>query len=265
MAMQPTMWIDTDRLDPASAELYNLDAAAYESLMVGLFTVMRQPSDFPGRGKINTISVGFSRDGFSWDRPLRDPILNVSADVKAWNYLNVQPVGGGFLVVGEELHFYASGRNEKNGATVASTGLATLRRDGFASMDAGEEECRLTTRPVRFRGKHLFVNVNAPGGKLLVEVLDNGGNVIEPFSREKCVAVSGDATRLAVEWKGNEGQEADLGALAGTPVRFRFILQNGELYAFWVTPDRSGASHGYVAAGGPEFTGATDTVGAEGR
>jgi hypothetical protein len=34
------------------------------------------------------------------------------------------------------------------------------------------------------------------------------------------------------------------------------------LYSFWVSPERSGASQGYVAAGGPGFTGARDTVGA---
>ena len=41
----------------------------------------------------------------------------------------------------------------------------------------------------------------------------------------------------------------------------RFTLRRGRLYAFWVSPERSGASHGYVAAGGPGFTGPTDTVG----
>jgi hypothetical protein len=35
----------------------------------------------------------------------------------------------------------------------------------------------------------------------------------------------------------------------------------GSLYAFWVSPESTGASHGYVAAGGPGFTGPTDTVG----
>ena len=54
---------------------------------------------------------------------------------------------------------------------------------------------------------------------------------------------------------------ADLSAVAGKPVRFRFYLTRGSLYAFWVSPDVSGASHGYVAAGGPGFTGPKDTVG----
>jgi hypothetical protein len=55
---------------------------------------------------------------------------------------------------------------------------------------------------------------------------------------------------------------ADLAKLAGQAVRYRFHLRNGELYAFWVSPEASGASHGYVAAGGPGLTGMTDTVGA---
>jgi len=63
-----------------------------------------------------------------------------------------------------------------------------------------------------------------------------------------------------VKWKGAD----NLSALAGKPVRFRFHLRNGALYAFWVSPDKSGASRGYVAAGGPGFTGPTDTVGSRG-
>ena len=69
---------------------------------------------------------------------------------------------------------------------------------------------------------------------------------------------SGDKTRRQVTWKG----ASDLAKLSGQNVRFRFTLRNGQLYAFWVTPSASGASYGYVAAGGPEFDGPIDTVGA---
>jgi hypothetical protein len=48
-------------------------------------------------------------------------------------------------------------------------------------------------------------------------------------------------------------------------VCFRFHLSNGELYAFWVSPEESGANHGYVAAGGPGLTGPKDTVGYRAR
>ena len=45
--------------------------------------------------------------------------------------------------------------------------LATMRRDGFASMDAASDGGQLTTRPVRFSGAHLFVNADAAEGELL--------------------------------------------------------------------------------------------------
>jgi hypothetical protein len=45
----------------------------------------------------------------------------------------------------------------------------------------------------------------------------------------------------------------------------RFHLTNGQLYSFQVSPDLSGASHGYVAAGGPGLTGPVDTTGNAGR
>ena len=53
----------------------------------------------------------------------------------------------------------------------------------------------------------------------------------------------------------------DLSSLRNRPVRFRFRMSNGSLYAFWVSRDQSGRSDGYVAAGGPGYTGPIDTVG----
>ena len=48
--------------------------------------------------------------------------------------------------------------------------IAALRRDGFASMEAeGGRSGELTTRPLKFKGKHLFVNLN---GELRVDLLD---------------------------------------------------------------------------------------------
>jgi hypothetical protein len=264
-AGEPPWWVGADSLDPpredlkTPPQLYNLDAVAYESLLLGLFSIWRgQPSD---RAKPNEVCLGFSRDGFFWDRPDRRAFIPVSEHLGDWNWGNVQSAGGCCLVVGDQLYFYVSGRAGVPGSTasgVSSTGLAILRRDGFASLDAGEGEGTLTTRPVRFRGKYLFVNVAAPAGALRVEILDPQGRVIPRFSRSECLPIRGDWTLQPVAWKGTE----DLGPLRDQPVRFRFYLQNGRLYAFWVSPEPSGASHGYVAAGGPGFTGPTDTVGA---
>jgi hypothetical protein len=61
--------------------------------------------------------------------------------------------------------------------------------------------------------------------------------------------VTADRTSHIVHWKG----VTDLSSVVNQPVRFRFRLKGGRLYAFWVSPEPSGASRGYVAAGGPGF------------
>ena len=263
-AGEPPLWIGADVLDPrrpgldVQPELYNLDAVAYESIMLGLFSIWYgQPDD---RLKPNQVCLGFSRDGFHWDRPSHRAFIPVSERYGDWNWGNVQSAGGGCLVVGDKLYFYVSGRSGVSGlpkSGACSTGLAVLRRDGFASMDAGESGGTLTTRPVTFKGKHLFVNVDSSAGELQVEVLGENGQVIVPFSRENCAPIRADETIQAVRWEG----ATDLSALSGKPVKFRFHLRGGRLYSFWVSAEHSGASHGYVAAGGPGFTGPTDTVG----
>jgi hypothetical protein len=265
-------WVGADDLDPRhpdprfkniKPQLYSLSAAPYESLMLGLFAIWTGPDNRTvakeGTQKYCRILTGFSRDGFHWARPDRKPFISPSWKKGTWNFGNVQPVGGCCLVVGDKLYIYFSARIEdKTGMHGnAVTGLALLRRDGFASLDAGDRAGSMTTRPMTFKGKHLFVNTDCGKGNLRVEVLGQDGNVIEPFSAANCSPIATDSTQAAITWKG----AGDLSALAGKPVRFRFHLTNSSLYAFWVSPERSGASHGYVGAGGPGFTGPTDTVG----
>ncbi|MCX6909684.1 MAG: glycosyl hydrolase family 32, partial [Verrucomicrobia bacterium] len=201
-----------------------------------------------------------SRDAFHWTRPDRRAFCPVSEKKEDWNFGNVQSAGGCCLVVGDKLYFYVGGAGFHDGSFHADpsfTGLAVLRRDGFASMDADAGEGVLTTRKLTFNGRHLFVNSDCSKGRLLAEVLDADGKVIAPFTRDNCEPLSADSTIQPVKWKG----AGDLFALRGKPVRFRFHLTQGALYSFWVSPTANGESRGYVAGGGPGFTGATDTVG----
>jgi hypothetical protein len=271
-AGEPVFWSGADSAEQRRAaygarpQLYNLDAVAYESLILGLFTIWR--GETSAREKPNDVCVGFSRDGFHWWRPDRQPFIPVSEQVGAWNWANVQTAGGCCLVVGDQLYFYVSGRTGVPGTQdpgTCSTGLAMLRRDGFVSMDVPDATAgpRLTsvavgsgellTRPVRFSGGHLFVNADLRGGELRVAVEDVAGNVLPGFDLRSSVAVRGNRTASAVNWS-----SATLARLAGKPVRFRFALTSGRLYAFWVAAAASGESGGYVAAGGPAFSGPRD-------
>lgn len=294
-ADEPPMWVGSDRLDPMRADLqvtpqlYNLDAIAYEGLFVGLFTIWRGDKNIPeGRPKPNSVWLGFSRDGYHWHRPNREPFLDVSGRQGDWNWGNVQSVGGGFLVVQRQLFFYFSGRagvaGQRDGG--GATGLAFLRRDGFCSMDAGPEGGVLTTRPVKFtNGRYFFMNADAKDGEIRVEVLDENNQLVKTtvavpmqtqtgqkttnnmdfvLNKETVAGIggaTGDQTLQQVVW----GSVPNLDFLRGRTIKFRFHVRNAKLYSFWVSPTGGfrvgGASAGFVAAGGPHFDAPIDRIG----
>lgn len=255
-------WLKSDSADTPHAadptftpQMYDIDAAAYESLMLGQMAILRGNANKPaGRPKLNEVYFGFSRDGFNWHRPNRQAMFSVNEASGSWNWGSMQPAAGGPIVVGDWLYFYFSGRggvpkggyNDGGGAT----GLATMRRDGFASMNMGNQEGTLVTRPVTFNGKYLFINAEiAAGGSLCAEALNQNNQVIEPYSKANCLPFNGNSTKQMIEWTG----ASDLSTLINTPVKFRFYLKNGKLYSFWVSPTTAGISRGFVGAGGPEF------------
>ena len=257
-----------DRPEPAGAyagqaaegdapQLYSLAAVAYESLMIGMHQIHRGPKngicDKGGFPKLTDLELGFSRDGFHWDRPDRSGFIRGERTAGAWDRGYLHTTTGVFVVHEDRLVFpycaysgdAGNGRSDMYGG--GAVGLASLRRDGFASMEAGNQPSVLTTRLVKFKGRHLFVNIK---GEVGVEVLDESGTVIRSSK-----PVVGDQTKLKVEWT----DVADLSGEAGKNVRFRFRLKNGSLFAFWVTADENGASNGYVGAGGPAYKGTRDT------
>jgi hypothetical protein len=271
------VWATTDGCDPVDPltadppQLYNLDAVAYESLMLGLFEIHHGPHNSicaaAGLPKITELMFAYSRDGFHWHRP--DRVAHIpSSGQDAWDRGYVQSVGGIATIQGDSLRFYYSGfagnrskagvsSSEGNGMyDQGATGMASLRRDGFASMSAGAT-AGLLTRPLCFSGRRLFVNADIPDGVLRVEVRDTEGNPITPFTLENSIPFTGNSTIKELTWKGKK----DLSSLSGLPVRFYFELSNGALYSFWVSKDETGRSDGYVAAGGPGYNGPVDTVG----
>ncbi len=245
-----------ERYPDVDPGIYNFDAIAYESIMLGFYSQWQGPENHIARGlmipKRNEIMLGYSRDGFHFARPSHSPFMPVNETDGAWNYGNMQSVNGVPLIVGDSLYIYSSGRS-KNGVwwdAGVSTGLATLRRDGFVSMRAGNKEGFLTTEKLSFDGKYFFVNadVKAKGAQLKVELLGADGNPIPGFTKRDCVVMRGaDKTKQLITWKGKQ----DLTELQGRTIRAKFYLTRGDLYAFWISPWTSGESRGYTGGGGP--------------
>jgi len=134
---------------------------------------------------------------------------------------------------GDEHWIYYLGTNERWGARVwdARLALAKLRLDGFFFLEAKDKPGTVVTKPFKLEGNGLQVNVEAPAGRIRVEILDENGKPIPGFSGKdatECRAV--DNLRLKAAWK----KHKDLSALKGKVVRIRFRLRNARLYAFQI-------------------------------
>ena len=109
-------------------------------------------------------------------------------------------------------------------------GLAEFRTNGFVSRRADRDVGVLTTHPLLFQGRYLSVNAQVSQGELGVEVLDTEGSALKGYTRGDCLLGSFDGTHQLVRWKNRK----DLAELAGRPVRLRFYLKQGDLYAFQI-------------------------------
>ena len=107
-------------------------------------------------------------------------------------------------------------------------GLATLRRDGFASVGASYDGGSLTTVPYVFDGDALTLNVKADYGQVQAELLDERGAPLPGFDRASCVPVREDSVDARLRWRG----AGSLRVLEGRPARLRLHLVNARLYAY---------------------------------
>ena len=264
----PIPWVRCDRLDPVyqtignRPTLYNLDAVAYESVILGAFEIFLGPendvSDRTGIPKHTELQLAFSRDGFHWSRPEdRTPFISPEREnPDSWERGYIQPNSGICTIHGDELWFYYTAfrgdetrtrrSTEADGCYAnASMGLAKLRRDGFASMNAYGYKGTLTTRNLRFDGERLFVNGDFHSGILRAAMLEEDGSQIPGFGFDDCVGMNTDSTKCEITWR--DGR--NLAELSGSAVKIRFECSEGALYSFWVSDDESGRSHGCLAAG----------------
>jgi hypothetical protein len=105
----------------------------------------------------------------------------------------------------------------------------SLRLDGFVSVSAGYGGGELVTRPVRFTGGRLRLNfATSAAGAVRVELERPDGSAVAGFAAADCDELFGDTVDRAVSWRGSE----DVSALAGKPVRVRFLLRDADVYAF---------------------------------
>jgi len=105
----------------------------------------------------------------------------------------------------------------------------TLRLDGFVSAAAGMTGGEVVTKPMKFQGARLELNVStSAAGSVRVEIQDAAGKPLPGFALADCDDLFGDSLARAVTWKGG----SDVSGLAGKPIRLRFALRDADVYAF---------------------------------
>jgi hypothetical protein len=178
-----------------------------------------------------------SRDGLHWHRWLeafirpglqRERWVNRN-NMTAWGILSTKAEIPG---TPDELSLYSS---ENYYAVEGTCRLRrfTLRADGFVSVHAPYTGGEFVTHPLVFAGKELVINyATSAAGSIRVEVTDINGTPLKGFELDQCPEIYGDAIEKVVAWS----SQPDLGALAGQPIRLRFVLKDADVYAIRFRP-----------------------------
>jgi hypothetical protein len=244
----PVLVNKPDLQDPPPFRIYSQTAFRYEGRLLGFLERMWVVPD------VVDPELTWSEDGFSWQRAAERAAFIPRGASGTWdgNWLNLS--SNGPIPVGNRLWFYYSGRSGCHACpypTIGAFGLATLRRDGFASIDAEEEPGYLTTKPFLWPGGDLLVNADPRrsadshprhiAGWLAADVRDADGNVLPGFDLESCRRIEANSEResatgyLPLGWR----PDRSLDDLKGRTLRLRFHLKDVALYSFKSAPKAS--------------------------
>ena len=249
---------DIDHLDVEGDQVYHFPIFRYQSVYLALCKIYHVSST-----DTCDTHLAISHNCLHWQRPYRaisraefatkdngehtvieypDPHTQpfiTTGSPGAWDFGNNDCPATAPVRDGDQLHFYYSGRYRSHSelnpvlkgwkGPKSTLGRATLRLDGFVSADADRSGGWVETKPLRLAGNQLFINANAKGGRLAVEVLDAKREPIHGFGAKDARIIHSDSVRTKCGWQ----KRKDLASLAGKTVRLRFVLSRASLYAFW--------------------------------
>ena len=172
-----------------------------------------------------------SRGGTTYDRSFMEAWIRPGQDLGNWasraglTALGIVPTGHGELSVYKQAHYAQSSARLERFA---------LRTDGFVSLHGPYEGGEMTTKPVRFEGTRLRVNFSTSAvGSVRIELQDREGTPIPGYTLADALELGGDDLDRVVAWK----QRNEFSALAGRPVRIRFVLKDADVFSFVFAKD----------------------------
>jgi len=230
----PVMTLYPDAFDKGD-QLYYIYTFPYESVWLGLVRVKKAKN--AGFKQVD-IQLAISHDGRTWSRTANRQTIIPLGDPNSWeadyNRIMYHPI-----VSDKEIRFYYSGSRSRDRDGFKhnqfAIGLATLRRDGFVSLNAGDKSGTVLTRPLTWAGRTLLVNAEvAPGGYVKAAVLDIDGKPVRGYGLDQCRPMRKDTVSGAITWAGAAALPAGAGMAIEKHLRLRFEVRNAKLYSFRV-------------------------------
>jgi hypothetical protein len=169
--------------------------------------------------EVRHVDLGISRDGETWSFFGKDWYIPLGSREEEITFY-------GLIRRGNEIWQYVE-EGGAHGRRPREYYRYTQRLDGFVSLDAGAAPGIASTLPLVFEGDQLLLNLIAQGSAR-VAIADADGTPIPGYGLDDCDSITGDFVDRAVTWHGL----SNVAALAGTPVRLIFEMQNTKLYAF---------------------------------
>ena len=165
-----------------------------------------------------------SRDGVTWTRYL-EGWVRPGLDPLNWTQRNNYPTWGIVETSPTEWSMYVSERYWREEAP-CQLRRVSLRPHGFVSLHADYAGGEVVTKPFTFSGSEMRLNyATSAAGSVQVEVLKEYGIPQAGFTRTDMTPLFGDSLDQPLTWMGGS-----LAALAGRPVRLRFILQDADVF-----------------------------------
>ena len=257
----PELTFQSDPDDPPGTEYGGLCGINYEGTFIGMLWVIHNqpeisrdtwksiidrnlqqgffgpPITMNATGpRVMTTELVTSLDGVNWKRLHRVPFIPYGP-ARSWDECLI--LAGRPIVVNDQIYIYYTGQGRTKkfldlGYDTESvrewnidTGLATLRLDGFASLQAGSTPGILVTKSLLFEGSQCTLNIYSPSGSVKVEVLDETGNPLEGFTVDQSEPVTGDQLRAQLTWR----TKSNMQELTGFRIKLKLYLEEAQLYS----------------------------------
>jgi len=219
-------------------QIYGHTGFAYQGMYVGTRWIYRPEYDWDTHAM--HVELDCSRDGQVWTRVgAGQPFMAVNPKRDTWDCSRMKPTA--LLEVGDEIWIYyaaaPTAKDLENPNMPPSerrpweTGLATLKRDRFVSINAARTPGKLVTRPLTTSGRKLHLNAEVgAGGSIRVALLGSNRDPRPGYRLEDAVPLVEGGLSVPVAWKDKD----QLPPAAEGPQRLAFELNNAKLYAFWI-------------------------------